>query len=164
MAAVHVQDRAETRRRRRVRVVVTGPPVGWAPLGLSRGTLRRWTSPNVPITAVGMVLYGLVFIAAPREYSTERWLNGPFVLVHRPVWAAVFIAAGLLALIVPRLWSAWFLSLVVTGWLFSILWALWSTPGWTPGSWLPFSVIAAMLWVSVWRGAKSDAPGRRQVR
>ena len=106
----------------------------------------RYGSGNVPITAVGILLYGTIMLFAPRaSYQNPVFSIGPFDLAPKPVWAIAMIASSLLALIFLTWWALFPLLAVVTCWALSIVVAGFSLPQVSPTAGITWLIIAAQL-------------------
>jgi hypothetical protein len=119
----------------------------------------RYGSVNVPITAAGVIVYGIILLTSPAtSFTSPAFQQGPFLLLDQKWWALGFIVAGLLALAVPHPVAVFPLILTVCGWAISMVLAAVTVDGVTPTAGLSWAIIATCLLVSI--GVRGIHPHR----
>lgn len=112
--------------------------------------LRRYGSVNVPITSLGVIIYGLVMLVSPASsFQAAAYQEGPFQLAGQRAWAVAFIAAGLAALTFHHLLAIMPLLMVVSGWSIFFIIAAVDVDGVSPTAGIAWAIIATQLLVSV---------------
>ncbi len=120
----------------------------------------RYGTYNVPITSVGMIVYGAIMLFAPdSSYVSSAFVEGPFQLAPKNVWAVGMIAAGILALAWLHVFGVLPLLLIVACWTFSIIYAGFVVAGIPPTAGVGWAIITTQLLVGVYRrGVRSIHP------
>lgn len=112
--------------------------------------MLRYGSINVPITAVGAVVLGIILLTSPAtSFTNPAFQQGPFLLAGQHYWGAAFIAVGLAALLVRHLLGVFPLVVAVCGWAISMVLAALTVDGVAPTAGLAWAVIATQLLVSI---------------
>lgn len=112
--------------------------------------MPRYGSVNVPITSVGVIVYGIILLTSPAaSFVAKAYQQGPFLLAGQHWWGVGFVAAGLLALGIRHLLAVFPLLLFVSGWAISMALAAAAVEGVSPVAGIAWGIIAAELLVSV---------------
>lgn len=112
--------------------------------------LRRYGSTNVPITAVGAIIYGVVLLTSPAtSFTAVAYRQGPFLIADQRIWGLTFAAAGVVALSVRRTEAVIPLILVVAGWAVALMFAAFTQQTVSPTAGFSWALIAAQLATSV---------------
>lgn len=112
--------------------------------------MRRYGSVNVPVTSIGVIVYGAIMLfSTPSSFLSPAYTQGPFRLVPREAWAVGFIAAGIVALAMRHLLAVFPLLMMTSGWAFALGLAAATADGVTPTAGLSWFIIAVELLISV---------------
>jgi hypothetical protein len=109
------------------------------------------------IARVGALLaigWGLAFLLTPEARFVSPAYDVPFAWIHQDAWGWIFLAAGLLALVVARAEPWALLVALYTGWATSQVmgFALGKT---TPLGWLLWVGLDFLFLMSLWRYERS---------
>ena len=113
--------------------------------------LDRYGSVNVPITALGSIVYGTAMLIAPARLYAAPGFTAPFEVLPQRAWGALFILAGALVLLVVNVVTVGLLAMTLCVWAALVMASAFSAPGASPSGWVWPAVIAAQLVVSVSR-------------
>lgn len=124
--------------------------------------MSRYGSVNVPITSAGVILYGFILGSVPRSRFVAPLYDGPLGVLPKPMWAALFVSAGVLALVITEVWAVLPLVVVVSAWTIAVVIASVTVETVAPTAGIGWSIIATQLLTSVaLRGTKRN---QRTVR
>lgn len=113
--------------------------------------LGRYGSTNMPITALGCALFGLVLLIAPHSSYSAPVYHVPFSVATQEGWGLGFLVTGIAAMAIVNLITVLALTIVVTGWAALILGSTLTVDGVPPSAPIAWGIIAACLLVSVGR-------------
>lgn len=109
----------------------------------------RYGTVSVPVTALGVVVAGILFLVTDQGFNSASYRSA-FRLIDRPTWAFLFIATGLLALVVLH-WAATLPLMAVVG-MWAATWLLASFDGVVPfHAPIPWTIITLTLTAAVAR-------------
>lgn len=120
--------------------------------GLVTRFLNRYPSTNVPVFAIGIIVYGFLILVGPQKPFNAPLYQLVFQTVHRPVWGVAFMLAGVAALIRVRIETAMLLTFVISLWATNWLVATIAHPDTVPAfSPVLVTAVAVSLAISVAR-------------